>query len=146
VIHKAPTQLIPELWPLIQEHAKAAMRWHPFMDEEDVLVQLLHGHGQLFVATDAEGVLGFAVVEVICYPSRRVANVLAAGGRKGFLGTLVRDVYPLMEKWAIEQGADFFCVMGRPGWLKYARQHEGVNSLQITVSQKRLGNVGWRNS
>ncbi len=144
MIHKAPTHLVPELWPLIEPYAVNAMEVHPFMDAEDLLGSILHGQAQLFVATDKE-VLGFAAMEVLNYPSRRIANVLAAGGRRGFLGVLVRDMYPLLEKWAIEQGADRFCVMGRPGWLKYAREH-GAECLHVIVAQKRLGNVGWRHS
>lgn len=146
MIHQAPTRLVPELWPLIEDYAVKAMRWHPFMDAGDLLGQLLHGHAQLFVVTDRgkDGVLGFAAVEMLCYPSRRIANVLAAGGRRGFLGALVQDLVPQLERWAIEQGADTFCVQGRPGWLKFARRHEGVHFLQVVISQKRLGNGGWR--
>lgn len=144
MIHKIQTHLIPELWPLIEEHAKKAMRYHPFMDAPDLLVTLLNGFGQLFIVTESKELLGFAAVEVLNFPSRKVANVLAAGGRRGFLGVLTQDLLSQMEKWATEQGADTFAVMGRPGWLKYAKRHQGAHSLAVYISQKRLGNVGWR--
>jgi hypothetical protein len=129
---------------LIEEHAAKAMRHHPFMSEADLLMTMLNGYSTLYLATEDREVLGFAAMEVLNFPSRRVANVLAAGGRRGFLGVLTHSLLGQLEKWAIEQGADTFAVMGRPGWLKYAKQHEGAISHHVFVSQKRLGNVGWR--
>lgn len=145
MIHLTPTNLVPELWPLIEKHAIKAMEHHPFMDANDLLGSILYGHAALFVVTDGPTVLGFAAMEVLSYPSRRVANVLAAGGRKGFLSVLTHELLDRMEKWAIEHDADTFAVMGRPGWLKFAKRR-GAQSLQVTTSWKRLGNGGWRNS
>lgn len=144
MIHKIQTHLIPELWPLVEEHAVKAMRHHPFMDAADLLLTLLAGQAQLFIVTQDRELLGFAVTEVLNFPRRKVANVLAAGGRRGFLSVLPTSLLEQLEKWAIEQGADTFAVMGRPGWLKYAKQHDGAYSQVVFVSQKRLGNGGWR--
>lgn len=114
------------------------MRHHPFMEAEDVLLALMYGKAQLFLAVESGQILGFAVMEVITYPRRKVANVLAAAGHNGFLSALIDHVLPECEKWAVEQGADTFAVMGRPGWLKYAKAR-GAQSLSTVTSWKRLG-------
>lgn len=109
------------------------------MEAEDVFLSLMAGKAALFLAVEDGQILGFAVMEVITYPRRKVANVLAAAGHRGFLSVAVHELYLELEKWAIEQDADTFAVMGRPGWLKYAKQHEGAQSLSIVTSWKRLG-------
>jgi hypothetical protein len=118
------------------------MQHHPFMDQNDLFSNILNGYARVFIATDKAGVLGFAAVEVLTYPSRKVANVLAAGGKRGFISVLVHELLEELEKWAREQGADTFAVMGRPGWLKFAKSH-GAQSLTVVTSWKRLGDE-WR--
>ena len=139
MIHRVPTHLVPDLWPALESLCEKAMKWHPFMDAEDVRLALMAHKAALFLAVQERQILGFAVTEVITYPRRKVANVLAAAGHRGFLSVAVHDLYPEMERWAIEQDADTFAVIGRPGWLKYAKQHEGAQSLSTVTSWKRLG-------
>src|SRR5690606_12735756 len=121
LIHRVPTHLVNDLWPALESLCEKAMGCHPFMEAEDVRLALLADRALLFLVTQDSQILGFAVMEVVTYPRRRVANVLAAAGHKGFLSVLLHDLLPECEKWAVEQGADTFAVMGRPGWLKYAK-------------------------
>ena len=139
LIHRVPTHLVPDLWPALESLCEKAMKWHPFMDAEDVLLALMAHKAALFLAVQERQILGFAVTEVITYPRRKVANVLAAAGHRGFLSVAVHELYIELERWAIEQDADTFSVIGRPGWLKYAKQHEGAQSLSTVTSWKRLG-------
>lgn len=136
MIHRITSGTVVELWPLVEDHATAAMEHHPFMDANDLLDQLLSGHAQLFVVTADRAFIGFAAMEVLVYPRCKVANVLAAGGNKGFLSVAVKDLSPVLEAWAREQGADTFAVHGRPGWLRVSKAFAG--------SQRRLYGVAWR--
>lgn len=140
MIHRIHSNDVPDLWPLVVEHAEAAMQWHPFMDANDLLVVILHGHAQLFIVTSDKGAfLGFAAVEVILYPRCKVANVLAAGGHRGFLGVSVNNLFPELEKWAQEHDADTFAVQGRPGWLRIAERFvKGSKGMRIGVAWRPL--------
>lgn len=126
-IYRVPARLLPDLWPAIAPHAVAACEHHPFLDAEDLLQILLAGRGQLFLVTchsgqesGQEGVFGFAVMEVLQYPSCRVANLLAAGGERGFLGVLTGELLEELKRWSAEQGAVALSAMGRPGWARVA--------------------------
>lgn len=139
MIHQIGTQTVPDLWPLVLEHAEKAMKLHPFMDAQDLLTAILAGHAQLFVATQDGAFLGFAVCEVLQYPRCRVANVLAAGGHRGFLSVIVNQMFPEMENWAREHGADTFAVHGRPGWLRVSRSIAGAKQQMIGVAWRPIG-------
>ena len=138
VIYRVPTHLVSDLWPALDTLCEKAMRHHPFMEAQDVFLALTANKAVLFLALQDGQILGFAVMEVITYPRRRVANVLAAAGHKGFLSVLIDRVLPQCEQWAVEQGADTFAVQGRPGWLKSAKPR-GAQSLSTVTSWKRLG-------
>lgn len=138
MIHRVPTALVPDLWPAIQPFAKAACGHHPFMGPEDLLRLLLSGHGRLFVSIEARKVEGFAIMEVLEYVQRKVANVAAFGGQRGFLSTAESHIFPLLEDWGREQGADTIALHGRPGWLRIARRHEGSHTSTMSVVWRSL--------
>jgi hypothetical protein len=52
LIYCAPAELVPDLWPAIELHVERAIKHHPFMDADDVLLLLQQGTLQLFVATE----------------------------------------------------------------------------------------------
>lgn len=143
MIRPVPTHLVSDLWPAIEKHVAAALDFHPFLSPADIRLILLHGGGQLFVSTEARKVQGFAIMEVITYPSRKVANILASGGEDGFLGTAIHELLPLLKQWGREQGADAIALTGRPGWLKALRD-EGGNAEKLVTWWTELGDVQGR--
>jgi hypothetical protein len=137
-IYRVPEHLVEDLWPSISGYVALAMRHHPFLEAEDVLTLLLEWRqATLFLATDARGVLGFAVVEVVEYPRCRVANVVAAGGRKGILPVLVGPMREEINAWARERDAWVFTAMGRPGWIRIAERERG-NALLLSMIWKEI--------
>jgi hypothetical protein len=139
VIHKVSPSLVADLWPAIQGFAQRACKRHPFLHSDDILAGLLFGRSQLFIATKAGSVFGFAAVEVLEYSHRSVANVVASGGDFGFLSVLVQDMLPEMEQWAAEQGADTFAIHHfRPGWKRIAKGLEGSCTSPLAVTWRRL--------
>lgn len=143
MIHAVPTDLVPDLWPAIEPHAEAACEFHPFMESRDLARTIMKGNARLFIVTEGGKVQGFAAMEVVDYPRRKVANVLAAGGESGFLSVAIHDLLPHLKQWGREQGADTFAISGRPGWLKALRD-EGGESLPLVTWWTRLGDEGRR--
>lgn len=141
MIRSVPTDLVPDLWPAIEKHVEAACNYNPFMTALDVAKCIMKGNARLFVAFEGETVQGFAAMEVIQYPSRKVANVLAAGGDRGFLSVAILDMLPILKAWGREQGADTFAISGRPGWLKALKNEDG-EAVELVLWSTRLGDVG----
>lgn len=77
-------------------------------------------------------------MEVLEYVQRKVANVAAFGGQRGFLSTAESHIFPLLEDWGREQGADTIALHGRPGWLRIARRHEGSHTSTMSVVWRSL--------
>lgn len=143
MIRDVPTDLVPDIWPAIEKHAQAACEYHPFMDALDLARLIMKGHARLFVSFENGSVQGFAAMEVVQYPRRKVANVLAAGGDRGFLSVAILDMLPILKQWGREQGADTFAISGRPGWLKALRNEDG-EAVQLVTWSTRLGDVEGR--
>lgn len=141
MISPVPAALVMDLWPAIEQYVAAAMEFHPFIDASDIRFILLNGGGCLFLVTEGRKVQGFAVMEVVHYPRRRVANILASGGDEGFTSVAVDQLLPILRQWAAEQGADTLAIMGaRPGWLKLLRD-EGGNAEKYVLWWAELGGV-----
>jgi hypothetical protein len=122
VIHRVPLSRVPDVWPALEEYAVRACEYHPFFDPESLFELLMAGYGQLFVATDPQGIQGFVIVEVIRFPKVAAGNVVAAGGRLGFLKELTGELLTEMEKWSAEHGATMFSISGRVGWTRVTKR------------------------
>lgn len=133
MIYRVPLHFVSQMWPSILAYVQRAMEHHPFMEAQDVLDLLLGGSVQLFIASEEKKVTGFAAIEVINYPRRKVANVLAAGGEHGFLSVVVREVLPELISWAKEQGADTFALTGRPGWVRALKAKGFLSAAHVTM-------------
>lgn len=146
IIHRVPTRLVTDLWPAVEPFARAALQVHPFLEAQDLLAILLRGGAHLFVCEQDGRVIGFGALEVIQYPRRRVANVLAAGGEVGLLSATRDSFLDITRQWAREQGADALEVTGRPGWARVLRR-QGGSSLSLVKWHQELGDgQRWRQS
>lgn len=132
-IHLVPTHLVPDLWDAIEPHVESACKDLPFLSSQDIEGLLYAGRCQLFIHVADAKVTGFAVMDVIYFPSRKVANVLAAGGDKGFLSAAILELLPELKKWGAQQGADTFAISGRPGWLRVLRDHGFQSITHVTL-------------
>lgn len=140
-LYRVPHHLVQDLWPSIEGYAAKAMQFHPFMESADLLTLLIEWRqATLFVATDAKGVLGFAAAEVVEYPRCRAVNVIAAGGRFGFLPVLAAELRVEIEDWGRENGAWVFSAMGRPGWIRIAERVKG-RALLLSAVWKEIPDV-----
>jgi hypothetical protein len=128
LIHSVPTKLVPDLWSGIEHFVDEACSYHPFMESNDVMEVLLWGKARLFIATDGDSILGFAAMEVVEYPKKRVANVFLCGGVHGFLDVAVEDLLPVLQRWGKDQNVEAFSIIGRPGWVR-ALKAKGFKAL-----------------
>lgn len=144
MIRRVPAALAGDIWPAIEQHAKAAMGRHPFMDETDLLGLILSGHACLFIKVAGGHITGFAATEVVIFPRCKVANIIACGGERGFLDTAIHEMLPELRKWGEEQAAKYLAILGaRPGWLKPLRD-EGGNAEKFVTWWTELGGVQGR--
>jgi hypothetical protein len=132
VIYHVPAHLIEDIWPAIEGHVSRACVYHPFMGASDVRTLLDNGLAELFIATDPKGVMGFGVLEVVEYPRCRVANILGAGGKHGFLAVSINELLPFMIAHGKTRGATVVTLSGRPGWLRALRHLGGRSQRFIT--------------
>ena len=134
MIHAVPAKLVTDIWPAIERFVESAVNRHPFMTADDVLAVILYGNAQLFIDTAAGRIRGFACMEVIQYPRRKVANVFCSGGERGFLSVAVHDLLPVLMAWGREHNADAFAILGgRPGWVRALRNAGFQSAPYVTM-------------
>lgn len=131
-IYRVPLTYLVDIWPAIEADVKRACEYHPFMDSDGILTMLEHELLSLFISTGQGGIVGFGCLEVVQYPRCRVANILAAGGRRGFLQVAVEELLPHMIDYGKSQGCTKIALSGRPGWLRALRRLEGRSERYVT--------------
>lgn len=131
-IYRVPVEHLHGIWPAIERYVEETCTYHPFMKAPDVLTLLEQGLLSLFVAVDRHGVMGFGALEVVQYPSRKVANILGAGGKRGFSAVAIDELLPVMIEHGKTLGATVVAYSGRPGWLRKLRHLGGESKRFIT--------------
>jgi hypothetical protein len=132
-----PTELIPDIWPAVRDYIAEAMTYYPFMDEGDVLDQVLRGQAQLIVVVAGPDIPMCAVMEARTLPRFKVAWVLALGGRVGSLAEHVDRIGVAMEDWSRAQGCSNIACIGRRGWTR-AWKRRGWKILPSVTATKEL--------
>lgn len=136
MIRDVPASLVPDLWPGVEKHIIASLREHPFLTADGVLQLLLAGRAQLILVTHS-GIDGAAVLEIVEYPARRVGNVLALGGERGFNRRNFPALAEHLERWCLEKRCDSMMLLGRLGWSRIATQRGG-KTLPLLLAWKPL--------
>jgi hypothetical protein len=131
-IYRVPIHMLEDVWPSVEKYVERAQAFDPFKSAHDVYALLSHGFASLFIATRKGMIVGFGVLEVVQYPSRRVANIMAAGGEVGFLSTAIDDLLPMMIEHGRAEGATVVTLSGRPGWVRALRRLNGRSKRFIT--------------
>jgi hypothetical protein len=132
-IYYVHPQFLPDIWPAIEADVARACEYHPHMDAPDVRKLFECGRATLFIATGPQGLVGFAGVEVVEYPSRTVCNVLGIGGKRGFLAVAIDELMPVVLSFGKTQGATVVALSGRPGWLRVLSRFGGSSQRYITM-------------
>lgn len=135
-LHQAPGEIALELWPALVPFINRAAHYHPFLDQAGLKLLVSRGYTTIFVAVEGDAVMGFAAVEVVQYPSHRVANIIFAGGAYGFLGPLTSGLMDMIEAWARANECGALSLTGRPGWTRLARRHGWKCQQQVMVHKE----------
>jgi len=141
MIHQVPVSLVEDIWPAIHKFVEAACEYNPYVEAEDLKLLILNSRVTLFIADQDSHIVGFGAMELVKYPRRTVANILAAGGEpNGFLRAAITELLPVLKRWGLEQGADTVSITGRPGWLK-ALKAEGGKTASYAMWWQRIDHV-----
>lgn len=132
MIKVAPHSLIDDLWPHFGPMLKTALEVHPFLSLQDVRWLIDTNRADLVVDTDGSQ---SAVMEVMQYPSIKVANVVALAGHK-VMGERLHSLLDFCENWALQRQCDYFGMIGRPGWINFAASRGGHALKQIQAWKK----------
>lgn len=143
LIRKVPIEWVPSLWPDLKPWVAKAMKYHPFVDADDVLVLVMNGHLTVFVAIVDDRLVGTFMVEVLRYPKRLVANIMVIGGKRGSMGRWLDDMLQTVETWARGVGCEALQGVGREGWARKAEtRQEGWEIQRYAGLARRLSHVG----
>ncbi len=113
-----------------------ALRYHPHIDIDDLRTIALAGRAALFVLID-ERITAAFMLELVQYPKRCVANMLAIGGRFGTLDRIANEVIPYWTAWAASHGCDRISAIGRHGWLETILG-EGADPVRLVMGWKQV--------
>jgi uncharacterized membrane protein YwzB len=139
LIRKVPMEWLPSLWPELKPWVAKAMRYHPFVDADDVLVLAMSGHLTVFVAIVDDRLVGTFMVELLRYPKRLVANIMVIGGRRGSMRRWLDEMLGAVESWAIGLGCEALQGLGRVGWARKAEsRREGWETIRYAGLARSL--------
>ena len=132
MIRVVPLSLLPEIWPHFAPMLKRALDVHPFLSIRDLYRLVAQGHADLIADTQGNQAL---VMEVITYPSYRVANVVAMGGVKA-MGQPLHALIDFSELWAQRHDCEYLMMIGRPGWINFVAERDGHSLKQVQAWKK----------
>lgn len=120
----------PVAYPMLE---KAIERTSGRLDEATVFKSLLTGELVLWIIFKG-GPFGALVTQVYTWPSGlKVARLLLAGG-KDHMDWF--DDFPVVERWAKEQGCTLIEAWGRPGWERSLSKERGWRRTGIEMEKK----------
>ncbi len=132
MIAVVPAKLVSEVWDHFSPMLKKSLEVHPFLSIEDLRGLVAQGYADLIIDTNGSQAM---VMEVVTYPSKRVANVIAMGGKK-VMGQLLHNLIDFGETWAQRHDCDYFAMIGRPGWINFVTSRNGHSLKQIQAWKK----------
>jgi len=113
--HEVPFH-IEAVEPLIQE---ACDRTGGLIDASHLLFSCLKAECQLWLVTDANGLVAAIVTEIRTHPRKKALHVIAVGGKgmSKWASCLLE-----IESWAESLGCEVVSGDARPGWIKEAKK------------------------
>lgn len=116
--HIPPTNNIQDVWPHVDSFIqRSAVYAQGELGASDLYQKVLSGDMQLLVAVADSTLVGAAVVEVQEYPRRRVAFIVALGGR----GVTGAEGFGRLREWAWSVGCDSIRGAVRPSMARLLR-------------------------
>ena len=111
-----PSARIDAVWPTVEEFfEKGAPYWEEYCSLPTIMDSLRAGRCSLWLAMKGGEVQLTGLTEFTTYPKQKVLRItwIAGKGLKYFM-----PLYAVIERWAMQQGANRVEVLGRLGWLR----------------------------
>ena len=101
-IERIDPRFLDSVWPSVSTHLQRAIDLDPSYTTIDQLkLTIRRGAAHLLVWTTAETLHGAVVVEFIDHPQKRVAHLMAMGGKS----IVCREVLEALAEWCRNNGA-----------------------------------------
>jgi hypothetical protein len=119
-----PPHLKPAVWPYVADRLRAAYLKTDLGHTADLERDVLHGHGDLWLALSGGEIDAAAVTLLVRTDRHLVCQITALGG-----ANLARwlDLLPKIEEWAKREGAAKLRIMGRLGWAAILENYHVSN-------------------
>jgi hypothetical protein len=118
-ILQIPAEVVPAAWPmalpLLREPIAMSRGCY---EPEDVAAGCRAGEYQLWLATDASGVIAAYVGKIMQYPRKRTYFSLFMGGKTGHIDKWLKPLIEAVEAWSKTWGCEALEISGRKGWTR----------------------------
>lgn len=112
-----PGPILDELWPYIEPELARALAYNDFLTTDGLLALARRQVADIAVCAKDGDLEAVGALEILQYPTVRVGNILALGGKPGWLFRYADEAQRWMEQWCRERGCTIIAVAGgRPGW------------------------------
>lgn len=110
---------VPTLWPEVWGLLEPAV--HPSEYTEDQLLDALYSQDLQLWIGEGDGEITCAMTtKIAIYDNAKVAVIPHVGGQ---FDVEFKDYLPRLKEWAIDAGAQYLRIVGRPGWTRTLREH-----------------------
>jgi len=137
-----PVHLARKVWQELHVQLKGAMRYHPAMDVNDLLVSLESNMVAMFAAIVNNELQGCFIVNVEEFPRRRICNIVSVAGKNGSTRGWIDNMLSSVEEWATSRGCDMIAGIGRKGWM--VAKSYGYKVETRAILYKEIANDGQR--
>jgi hypothetical protein len=142
-IKLVPVHLAKDVWNELHTPLKSAMRYHPGMDVNDLLVLLEQNLCGMFVAIVDSDLIGCFIVNIEEFPRKRICNIVAVAGKNGTTRGWIDEMMIEVEQWAINRNCDLMAGIGRKGWM-VAKNHGWKAEHRAILYRELKDNERWR--
>lgn len=141
-IRLVPIHLARKVWEELHTQLKGAMRYHPAMTVDDLLVLLERNMLAMFAAIVDDELAGCFIVNIEEFPQRRVCNIIVVAGKNGKTRGWIFEMLEEVEKWAASRGCDLVAGIGRKGWM--VATEAGFRTENRAILVKEIDHARWR--
>lgn len=137
MIQEVPPTLVETFWPLVEPLLMKALEFHPHLEARGLYALLRQNLAQLVILTDADRILGAAVMESVRYPDKAVGNIVAIGTETGVWKTHGVEFTEALEQWCKRRGLSTLHMLGRAGWSRFV-EAQGWRTQPSLMAWKEL--------
>jgi hypothetical protein len=119
---------LPVVWPIISPWLERALKYGPDLyGVDDIRAMVQSTSMVLWLAIDANEIIGFSITSIVKYPRCTVADIHWTGGATHKGKFWMDEMLRVLKAWARHSGCQKLGGGGRRGWIeKYGFKEHGV--------------------